>query len=171
MTDQAPAPNRSTSTIHQAIAAFLRADRWAHEALPGQPVHRVFYQGYHGRLICFAQACESENQFLFYAYCPETVPEDRRLAVAEFLTRVNYGLALGNFEMDMSTGEVRFKTSIDVEGTRLTPELIRPVIYANVLTGDEYLPGLSAVIRAEKSPAEALEMVLASKAGRAKDAP
>lgn len=150
----------SAPTIHQAVAAFLRADRWAHEAMPGQPVHRVFYQGYNGRLICFAQARNEEKQLLFYAYCEENVPEDRRLAMAEFLTRANYGLVLGNFEMDMNDGEVRFKTSIDVEGATLTPELIRPVIYANVLTMDEYLPGIFAVMRGEKTPAEALEMVL-----------
>jgi len=157
------AQSPSAPTIHQAVAAFLRADRWAHEAMPGQPVHRVFYQGHNGRLICFAQARNEENQLLFYSYCPESVPEDRRLAMAEFLTRANYGLALGNFEMDMNDGELRFKTSIDVEGATLTPELIRPVIYANVLTMDEYLPAILAVIRAEKSPAEALDMVLSSK--------
>lgn len=159
MSNQTP----SAPTIHQAVAAFLRADRWAHEAMPGQPVHRVFYQGHNGRLICFAQARNEESQLLFYAYCPESVPEDRRLAMSEFLTRANYGLVLGNFEMDMNDGEVRFKTSIDVEGTTLTPELIKPIIYANVLTADEYLPGIFAVMRGEKTPAEALEMVLAGK--------
>ncbi len=130
-------------------------------ALVGQPVLRVYYQGHHGRLVCFAQAKEAENQFVFYSYSPERVPEDRRLPMAEFITRANYGLVLGNFEMDFADGELRFKTSIDVEGTQLTPELVKPIIYANVLTMDEYLPGILAVIQSGTSPAEALDLVLA----------
>jgi hypothetical protein len=148
------------TTIHQAVGAFLYADRWAHEAMPGQPVHRVFYQGDHGRLICFAQARDEENQFVFYSYCPETVPEAKRPAMAEFLTRANYGLVLGNFEMDYADGEVRFKTSIDVEGSVLSAELVKPVIYANVLTMDRYLPGVLAVIQTDTPPSEALAAVL-----------
>jgi len=35
--------------------------------------------------------------------------------VNEFLTRANYGLNIGNFEMDFQDGEIRFKTAIDVE--------------------------------------------------------
>ena len=156
-------------TIHEAVADFLHHDRWGHEAMLGQPVHRVFYQGNNGRLICFAQARNEENQFIFYSYCPESVPEERRLPMAEFIARANYGLVLGNFEMDFADGEMRFKTSIDVEGTALTRELIKPVIYANVLTMDEYLPGLLAVIQATKSPAEALEMVLSGRAEEVAD--
>lgn len=158
------------ASIYQTVSDFLRSDRWAHDALPGQPVLRVYYQGANGRLICFAQAREAENQLVFYSYSPERVPEDRRLPMAEFLARANYSLVLGNFEMDFADGELRFKTSIDVEGMSLTPELVKPVIYANVLTMDEYLPGILAVIQADKSPAEALEEVLARGAGQAGDA-
>lgn len=88
------------------------------------------------------------------------MPEDRRLSIAEFIARANYGLVLGNFELDFIDGELRFKTSIDVDGTELPPELIEPVVYANVLTMDQYMPGIMAVIKAEKTPLEALQMIL-----------
>ncbi len=32
----------------------------------------------------------------------------------EFITRANYGLPSGNFEMNYDTGEVRFRTSVFV---------------------------------------------------------
>jgi hypothetical protein len=148
------------ANIYQAVADFLHSDRWAHEALVGQPAYRVFYQGEHGRLICFAQARQEEQQFVFYSYALENVPEARRPAMAEFIARANYGLVLGNFELDFGDGEVRFKTSIDVEETELTAELIKPVIYANVLTMDEYLPGLLAVSQGTATPEEALSQVV-----------
>jgi hypothetical protein len=148
--------------IQQAISNFLNTDRWAHEALAGQTAYRVFYQGENERLICFAQAREDEQQFIFYSYCPDNVPEDRRLPMAEFIARANYGMVLGNFELDFGDGELRFKTSIDVEGTELTHELIKPIIYANVLTMDQYAPGIKAVIEAQKTPDEALDIILSS---------
>ncbi|MCL5996332.1 MAG: YbjN domain-containing protein [Chloroflexi bacterium] len=150
------------ANIHQAVDSFLNSERWAHDILAGQLVHRVFYQGDHARLICFAQAREEEQQLVFYSYCPETVPEDRRTAMAEFIARANYGLVLGNLELDFEDGELRFKTSIDVEGTELSPELIRPVLYANVLTMDQYTPAIMTVICGEATPAEAAATLAAA---------
>ena len=80
--------------------------------------------------------------------------------MAEFIARANYGIVLGNFEIDFSDGEVRFKTSIDVEGSELTPALIEPVMYANVLTMDEYLPGLLAVSQGTATPEEAVNQII-----------
>ena len=66
--------------------------------------------------------------------------------MAEFITRVNYGMVLGNFEMDYDDGEIRFKTSIDLEGAMLTDDLVKPLVYANCLMMDKYLPGIMQVI-------------------------
>ena len=148
------------TNIQKSIADFLLSDKWPHEILLTEPAFRVFYQGENARLICFAQARQEEQQFIFYSYYPDTIPDERRLAIAEFITRANYGLVLGNFELDMGDGELRFKTSIDVEGTELTHELAKPIIYANVLTMDDYAPGIKAVFDAEKTPLEALDLVL-----------
>lgn len=79
--------------------------------------------------------------------------------MAEYLTRANYGLVLGNFEMDFRDGEVRYKTSIDVEGAEIVPGLIRNLVYANVITMDRYLPGLLSVIYGNLTPHEAITQV------------
>ena len=73
-------------------------------------------------------------------------PGERMAAVAEFITRANYGLIIGNFELDFSDGEIRYKTSLDVEGDRLSQALIKQLVYTNVLTMDQYLPGILAVL-------------------------
>ena len=54
---------------------------------------------------------ENPHTMLFLTYLPMKVEEDKRAAVAEYLTRANYGLHVGNFEMDMTDGEVRYKTT------------------------------------------------------------
>jgi hypothetical protein len=49
--------------------------------------------------------------------------------VAEFLTRANSGMVIGNFELDFADGEIRYKTSIDVEGDKLSYAIIKRLVY------------------------------------------
>ena len=65
-------------------------------------------------------------------------------------------MIIGNFELDLSDGEIRYKTAIDVEGTILNHALMKQIVYANVLTMDRYYAGLQAVSEgAEPAPAVA----------------
>ena len=57
--------------------------------------------------------------------------------IAQFLTPANYGTLIGNFELDFKDGEIRYKTSIDVEGDRLTPALIKRLVYSTLATNAE----------------------------------
>lgn len=152
---------RSPARLLESTAEFLTRDSWLFEQLPDRPILRMPFQGKSGRWTCYAQirVTREVEQLLFYSVLPINIPEDKRLAVAEFITRANYGMALGNFELDFSDGEVRYKTSLDATDSDLSTELIRPVIYTNVLMMDKYMPGLMAVIYADMSPAEAVKQI------------
>ncbi len=142
--------------ILDTATAFFQEDGWPFQQLESQPILQIGFQGDNGQWTCFAQAREEQAQFVFYSVCSMNVPEDKLLAVAEFLTRANYGLIVGNFELDWDDGEVRYKTSLDVEGDRLTPALVRQMVYANVVMMDHYLPGLMRVMYGDVSPVQAI---------------
>ena len=57
----------------------------------------------------FAHAQEEQAQLLFYSVCPVKAPEDMRPAMGEFLTRANYGVAVGTW-LDFDDGAIRYKT-------------------------------------------------------------
>jgi len=61
-------------------------------------------------------------------------------------------MTLGNFELDFSDGEMRFKTSVSVGDGAVTADLIKPVVIANLGTMDEYLPGIMAVGFGNQTP-------------------
>jgi hypothetical protein len=143
--------------IFDAVLKFFSDDEWYFMQLDNQPILQVSYQGKNGKWTCYAQTNEEQFLFFFYSVCPINIPEEKRLAVAEFVTRANYGLKLGNFEMDYSDGEVRYKTSLDVENDRLSPALISNLVYANIWTMDRYLPGLLSVVYGDVAPAESIE--------------
>ena len=134
------------------MVAFFDADDWTYQPMDNAPVLSMGFTGKSGKWMCFAQAREEQQQFVFYSLCPINIPPESLHSAAEFLTRANYGMIIGNFEMDYSDGEVRYKTSIDIEGDELTPALIKQMVYANVIIMDRYLPGIMRVSFGESSP-------------------
>jgi hypothetical protein len=138
---------------------FFVADDWPFVQLPDQPALHINFQGKNGSWNCYARTKEEQDQFVFYSICPVNAPEDKRLAVAEFITRANCGMMIGNFELDFTDGEISYKTSIDVEGDRLSSALIQRLVYANVMMMDQYLPGMLSVIYGSVSPVDAIAQI------------
>jgi len=149
----------SNDAILSQIISFFNEDDWSFTKLQGESTLRLTLQGKTDEWTCYAKAKEDQQQFVFYSICPIAALEDKRPAIAEFITRVNYGMTIGNFELDFNDGEIRYKTSIDVEGDRLTPALVQSLVYANVTMMDAYLPGIQAVIHEGVSPIEAIRSI------------
>jgi len=141
------------------VSDFLHDDGWHPNQLDDKSILRVYFSGDNGDVRCYAQIRVDLEQFLFYVIAPVKAPDEIRSSVAEYITRANFGLRIGNFEMDYSDGEVRYKSSIDFEGVALTSELIKNAVYPAVHTMDFYLPGLLAVMYGNKTPGEAIEKI------------
>lgn len=112
-----------------------------------------------GEWTLFVVCREEHGRCSIYSQAPWTAPETSRPAMAELLTRLNYGLALGNLEMDFGDGEVRFKTSVDVSGSHLALAMFDALLDANLAAMDAYLPALEAVRDGRMTPTEAAASV------------
>src|SRR5450759_4526798 len=161
--------------IYDAMANFFKKDDWPATQVEGQTAMSMNFQGQNGRWGCLGRVDEDKQLVLFYSYCPIKAPEDKRPILADFLTRANYGLYVGNFELDYNDGEIRYKTSIDVEGNKSIEEeapadsaptngaksaeavteqsyvelsfaLMKRLVYNNVGVMDKYMPGIMAVV-------------------------
>jgi hypothetical protein len=144
-------------TMLDALFRFFTGDEWYFMKLDNQSVLKMDFQGKNGKWSCYAQINEEKYIFQFYSVCPVNVPPERRSAVGEYLTRANYGLLVGNFEFDLRDGEIRYKTSVDVENAELSQAIIKNQVYANVWSFDRYLPGIFSVVYGNMEPIEALE--------------
>src|SRR5512134_1603120 len=132
---QGPRPeNGNGLQAFELLSSYLDEDEWFPRRIEGKYAYSMSYTGKNGDLRCYAIVRVDLEEFLFYAVAPIKVPEDDRPAVAEYLTRANYGLRIGNFELDYADGEVRYKSSLDFEGQDLTPDLISNTIYPAVQT-------------------------------------
>ena len=142
--------------LFEAVVDFLTEDDWKFVVVREETAAVLNYRGHEGSWQCFVNVDEDRQWFSFFSILPASVPEDKRVDVAEFITRANYGLVIGNFEMDFDDGEVRCKVSVDVEGGELTSKMIENVLGANLTTMDRYFRGFMAVIYGDVEPSEAI---------------
>jgi hypothetical protein len=128
------------------ITAYLDQEEWDYVALPDKPGVAFRFAGTNLEWDCFVVADEATGMVLMYSVSPKRVPAERRAAAAEYITRANWAIPSGNFEMDYEDGDVRFKTGIDVDEAALTANLFDHIAEANIVAMNTYIGGLLAVI-------------------------
>ncbi|HEX4109353.1 MAG TPA: YbjN domain-containing protein [Solirubrobacteraceae bacterium] len=101
--------------------------------------------GANGAWLLVGQAYDDRGAVAVYSVLGAHVPEERRDAMDELLTRLNHGIVLGSFEMDYEDGEVRFKCSAPAPDAP-TPESLGPLTAVALSVTDHYLPALQAVL-------------------------
>lgn len=116
------------------------------------------------KLSCRLQSAQMlvivrEDNFSTLAQIPLTAGEDTRLAVAEYLTRVNFNMRNGNFELNMADGEIRFKTYVHVGSSELDMNASRLAITLPFAMFNRFGDGLLDVLFGFKSPREAFEAI------------
>jgi hypothetical protein len=145
--------------IFSALVDHLLEDGWKFEIIDGQTALRFPVRAKSGRLNVYADVDEDKEILSFYSYLPANTPPERYADMAEFITRANYGMRIGNFEMDYRDGELRYKTSLDIEGGELTGKIIENLLGANLSTMDRYFHGLMRVIYGDTPPAKLIESI------------
>lgn len=102
----------------------------------------------------------NRDRYTVYAYSsigPDKGDQKTMQRTAEFLTRANYGLAFGNFELDMDDGEIRYKVCTACDDGPVSEETIRYSIYVPGTMLDRYGKGLLKVLYSDISPKDACE--------------
>lgn len=141
----------------ETVIKFLEEEKFKYEVDDDNQIITLFLSGNTGSWMGLANINQENNQLIFYSVIPTRVPKESRVPVMEFITRANYNLLIGNFEMDMEDGEVRFKTSVDVSGDSLTTALVKNMVYFNFIAIDRYLESLMKVMYGNMSAKKAFK--------------
>lgn len=97
--------------------------------------------------------------------------------VAEALARANHGMSIGNFDIDMDSGEISYHLGQVIGGLGLNDEIIGGVFSTAISTADRYFPAVMRVMFAGHTPADAVYLseldvhAEAVEAGEAEPAP
>ncbi|MBR6382278.1 MAG: hypothetical protein IKS07_11495 [Lachnospiraceae bacterium] len=146
------------SEIVSAVRDFLDSDDWNYDYND----ERCFIKcGVN--LKCKLQSIQlyvnfNDNGYSVYAICKLNADTEVRNTVNEYLARANYGLRNGNFEMDFSDGEVRYKCYVNTKGLDVIPtEIIDDSISIPCAMFDRYGNGLAAILMGFSDPATEIE--------------
>ena len=145
--------------ILDATRQYFVDQGWHFVPVDDPPALEMEFIGDYGQWRCVAIAREEAEQLVVYSIVTDRATPDRMPTMAELMARANKSLVMGNFELDYDTGEVRFKTALDVEGSELTQALVGQLVQANLVTIDVHLPAIMAVMLGGKSALEALEIL------------
>lgn len=138
---------------------FLFDPEWGFGPGPSDSTLVLHFEGDNGHFVVALSVREDAQQLAFYAYAPDTTPEEHLGPMMELVTRANYGLVIGNFELDLADGEVRFKVAVDVEGLEDPTLVVKNHLAAALTTMDQYFPAITAVQSGEAGAAAALARV------------
>lgn len=145
-------------SLFETVQQFFADEGWVTAPVDDATL-RMSFRGTHATWTCFARVREPHGQVAFYSIAPVTAPAENRPAVAELVARANFGMVVGNFELDFRDGEIRCKTSLELgpDGLAGVPfaRLLGRLVGTNLRMMDRYLPGLLEVLGG-RDPAEAL---------------
>ena len=111
---------------------------------------RIFVKGQHAEWACMIRCFAQSQRLLVYSLYPKQVDEAQRRRISELICRINYGLILGNFEMDWDDGELRYKTSMDIEGVELGRTILRNLVYGNFHSFDMYFNAIAQGLETQR---------------------
>lgn len=114
---------------------------------------------------CLLRFFEREQLLAVYSIFPFSVPDTHRGEMLAVLAYLNYDLVIGNLELDVHDGEVRFKTSLDLEVTGLSELVLSYLLQSNFSVTSRLHDTLLAVV-AKSAPAvtasEAVDSLLSA---------
>ncbi len=153
--------------IFETMGAFLREDDWGINQIGESLGYSMTVKGENGQWACVAQAEEDARIFLFYSVSPLDVPAAKRADMAEFTARANFNTLVGNFELGLDTGDLRYKTSLSLkeipdaalESRGVLTTMIKQLVHINVFMMDQYLPGILAVCNDGVTPKDAIARI------------
>jgi len=114
-----------------------------------------------GQWGTFVEVQESPPRIAIYSGYPQKASSGARRAMAEFLTRANHGLSVGNFELDLDDGAVRFKTSVELADVALTAALLDRLLTVNLSETARHLDAIVGIASGALSANDAVARLAA----------
>ena len=145
--------------LHQ-VCDFMDADKLFYQVRDDAPVIRTGFRGDAAAFDIMIMASAIPPVLGIYVNIPVVVPEPRRAAMAETVARANLGLCLGCFDLDMSTGQLAFRTTMPIPEATITHGQFRHLLGSATVVVDGYFPAFVRLLYGDDlSPAEVIAEV------------
>lgn len=134
-----------------AVAHQLAENGWPLGVDPTAPAIHTRFEGASGPHRAVLTFDTDVDRVLLYGVMFDTTEGATRARLQELVTRINYGLAVGVFEMDLDDGEIRYRLSIPAE--HALPNVVVPALIDSCAAVDTYAPTFAAVAQGQSATA------------------
>jgi hypothetical protein len=139
--------------LYNTLRHMFDEDGWDYHLDAERYLIHASYEGEMGSWEVVALVRPDDNFVLLYSRYPQAVPQERRLVMAELIARANFDLPIGNFELNMDTGELRYKTSLEIEPSVFDVATAYNLLLANLSMMDLHWPAIEAVVDGQDAQA------------------
>jgi hypothetical protein len=145
------------SPSFQALIDYIESKNFNHTPYPEEKRVTLSLSGKNANYRFTARITHDDDYLQVTANYPFNAREEKlRSSTAELITRANYCMPLGKFEMDMEDGEVRFHLTHVIGELGLTSEMIEKHFMTAYFTMDRYFPAFMQHIHAGYTPEDAV---------------
>src|SRR5580704_12840455 len=136
------------------VIEFLKGRNWVYTI--GKKPDSIFFSlhAQNGIYHCFGEDRSEIKTFLFLSFLGTSCPLVKRDDMCRMLTMINSNLLYGNFEMELDSGDIKFRTGIIYDHIEITNEAIGNIISKNIDIIDLSHPYLQKFIYGEATMLE-----------------
>lgn len=126
-----------------------------------QQSHHLFLRMQNKQLDCgYLFRVQEKNKLLaVYGILPFLIPESHQSAAILLITQINYDMLIGNLEMDINDGEIRYKNAIDIEAIGIDDNIIEHLLQS-VIAMTAVTHEIFSDLVNNQNPAEELQTLL-----------
>ena len=131
--------NQSDTPIVDCLKQYFNDKQWHYthyrpKTNDSQKSHHLSLRMRHKQINCgYLFRVQEKNKLLaVYGILPFLIPESHQSAAMLLITQINYDMLIGNLEMDVNDGEIRYKNAIDVEAVGIDNEIIEHLLQSVV---------------------------------------
>lgn len=104
---------------------------------------------------------EHNNLLAVYGILPFLIPERHQSAAMLLITQINYDMLIGNLEMDINDGEIRYKNAIDVEAVGMDESTIDHLLQSVIAMTTVTYEIFSELVNNQNPATELQELLMA----------
>ncbi|TGE31139.1 YbjN domain-containing protein [Desulfosporosinus sp. Sb-LF] len=142
-------------SLFRMLYEILNQNGWDFDFDNKNEIIKLDINGVNTNFHAFLLVDEEQESLLCNTHIDQKIPHSKRLEVCDFMSRVNYELANGNFEMDMDNGEIRYRTFLDLADAVPSKDQVLNILWNGVLGFDTFYPGLMKLVYGNCSAEEA----------------
>jgi hypothetical protein len=150
-------PPYGSNQAFETLVAHFESNEFRFHADPDAKSVQLFITGDTVIYNCRVQLTHQDELIQVRIHYPVLARDPKiRPFVAEALARANHGMSIGNFDIDMDTGDINFHLGQVIRDKGLDDEVIGGVFSASLSTADRYFPAVMRVMFAGHTPADAV---------------